>query len=174
MKHKFKTFILIFGLVFGFMMNVHAEVTIKEDANTYEGDVYIIGSSRFDSNTIITGTMATVAGAREAYIQYAINQNDKFKPEDVKIYYYSELAETWSVLPATSKDEIKELTEEEKKIAFEHIDSCRCGGGPKKMFGEDIEWCCGTNFRFNVPTMKDLPFMKKMVLLKMMEIDDNN
>ena len=66
------------------------------------------------------------------------------------------------------------VTEEEKKIAFEHIDSCRCGGGPKKMFGEDVEWCCGTNFRFNVPTMEDLPFMKKMVLLKMMEIDDNN
>ena len=40
------------------------------------------------------------------------------------------------------------------------------------MFGEDVEWCCGTNFRFNVPTMEDLPFMKKMVLLKMMEIDE--
>ena len=64
------------------------------------------------------------------------------------------------------------VTEEEKKIAFEHIDSCRCGGGPKKMFGEDVEWCCGTNFRFNVPTIEELPFMKKMVLLKMMEIDE--
>lgn len=64
------------------------------------------------------------------------------------------------------------VNEEEKKIAFEHIDSCRCGGGPKKMFGKDVEWCCGTNFRFNVPIMEDLSFMKKMIILKMMEIDN--
>ena len=121
MKHKFKTFLLIIGLVFGFMMNVHAEVTIKEDASTYEGDVYIIGSSKFDSNTIVTGTMASVAGAREAYVQYVVNQNYKFKPEEVRIYYYSELAESWSLLPATSEDEIKELTEEETKELTENL-----------------------------------------------------
>lgn len=42
------------------------------------------------------------------------------------------------------------VTEEEKKIAFEHSDTCRCGGGPTKMLREDVEWCCETNFRFNV------------------------
>lgn len=121
MKHKFKTFILIICLVFGFMMNVHAETTIKEDADTYTGDVYIIGSSKFDSNVIVTGTMASVAGAREAYIQYLVNQNYNFKPEDVRIYYYSELAESWSLLPATSEDEIKELNEEETKKLTDNL-----------------------------------------------------
>lgn len=64
------------------------------------------------------------------------------------------------------------ITEEEKRIAFEHIDSCSCGGCPKKMFGKDVEWCYGTNFRFNVSITEDLPFMKKMIVLKMMEIDN--
>ena len=60
------------------MLNVNAE-TIKEDTSTYDGDVYIIGSSKFDSNIIVTGTMASVAGAREAYVQYIVNQNLKFQ-----------------------------------------------------------------------------------------------
>ena len=121
MKHKFGTILLILTLVFGFMLNVHAETTVKEDANNYVGDVYIIGSSRFDSNVVVTGTMATVAGAREAYIQYALNKNYEFKPEEVRIYYYSELAETWSVLPATSADKMTELTETETKKLTENL-----------------------------------------------------
>ena len=121
MKHKFGTILLIFTLVFGFMLNVNAQTTVKEDAADYLGDVYIIGSSRFDSSVVVTGTMATVAGAREAYIQYALNKNYEFKPEEVRIYYYSELAETWSVLPATSADEMTELTETETKELTENL-----------------------------------------------------
>lgn len=78
----------------------------------------------------------------------------------------------WTVYSDDIKDEYlleEYVTDDEKKIAFKHIDRCRCGGGPKKMFGEDVEWCCGTNFRFNAPTMEELPFMKKMVLLKIKE-----
>lgn len=81
----------------------------------------------------------------------------------------------WTVYSDDIKDEYlleEYVTEEEKKIAFEHIDSCRCGGGPKKMFGKNVEWCCGTNFRFNTPTMRELSFVKKMVELKMKEIDN--
>lgn len=121
MKHKLRTILLVLVLMFTFILNVNAETKIKEDANAYTGDVYIIGSSKFDSNIIVTGTMATVAGAREAYIQYMINYNYDFSPEDVKIYYYSELAETWSVLPATSEDEIKELTEKETKELTDNL-----------------------------------------------------
>ena len=54
MKHKFGTILLIFALVFGFMLNVDAKTTVKEDAADYVGDVYIIGSSRFDSNVVVT------------------------------------------------------------------------------------------------------------------------
>ena len=120
MKNKLGTILLVLVLMFSFMLNVNAE-TIKEDTSTYDGDVYIIGSSKFDSNIIVTGTMASVAGAREAYVQYIVNQNLKFKPEDVKIYYYSELDETWSILPETSGEELKELTEEEVKEFTEDL-----------------------------------------------------
>ncbi len=85
-----------------------------------------------------------------------------------------ETAVDWTVYSDDIKEEFlleEYITKEEKEIAFKHIDGCRCGGGPKKMFGEDVEWVCGTNFRFNNPTIEDLPFMKKMIKLKMMEID---
>ena len=81
----------------------------------------------------------------------------------------------WTVFSDDIKEEYlleEYVTKEEKEIAFKHIDGCRCGGGPKKIFGEDVEWLCGTNFRFNTPTMEELPFMKKMIQLKIMEIDD--
>ena len=65
------------------------------------------------------------------------------------LYDLGEFEQKGSIATKYGTKDVDSLTEEEKKIAFEHIDSCRCGGGPKKMFGEDVEWCCGTNFRFN-------------------------
>lgn len=121
MKHKFRTILLVLVLMFSFVLNVNAETKIKEDADTYTGDVYIIGSSKFDSSIIVTGTMATVAGARELQIQYMIYGNYEFNPEDIRIYYYSELEETWSVLPVTSEDEIRELNEEETEELTENL-----------------------------------------------------
>lgn len=121
MKHKFRTILLILVLAFGFMTGVNAETKIKEDADTYTGDVYIIGSSKFDSSVIVTGTMATAAGAREMQIQYNVYNNYDFDPADIRIYYYSELAESWSMLPVTSDDKMTELTEEETEKLTENL-----------------------------------------------------
>ena len=74
MKSKFRKILLVFVIMFSFIISVNAETKIIEDTSTYEGDVYIIGSSKFDSDIIITATMASKAGAREAYIQYFINK----------------------------------------------------------------------------------------------------
>ena len=68
--------------MFSFIISVDAETKIIEDTSKYEGDVYIIGSSKFDSDIIITATMASKAGAREAYIQYFINKNLNFNVDD--------------------------------------------------------------------------------------------
>ena len=121
MKHKFRAILFIFMLMFSFLSNVNAETKIKEDADTYSGDVYIIGSSKFDSSIIVTGTMATAAGAREMQIQYHVYNNYDFDPADIRIYYYSELEESWSVLPVTSDDVMKELTEEETTKLTENL-----------------------------------------------------
>ena len=120
MKHKLRKILFIFVLAFGFMINVNAE-TIKEDVSTYDGDVYIIGSSKFDSDVIVTGTMASMAGAWETYIQFMIYDNYEYNPSDLRIYYYSELDETWSILPVQSGDEFIELTEEEVEEFTENL-----------------------------------------------------
>lgn len=121
MKHKIGIILVVFILAMAFAVNVNAQTTIKEDATKYEGDVYIIGSSKFDNNVIVTGTMVGVAGAREAIIQQWMYDNYYFNPEDLKIYYYSGLSKKWNLLPATSEDTIRNLTEEETKSLTENL-----------------------------------------------------
>ena len=121
MKSKFRKILLVFVIMFSFTISVNAETKIIEDTSTYEGDVYIIGSSKFDSDIIITGTMASKAGAREAYIQYIINKNMNFNVDDIKVYYYCGLDGKWSLLPATENDTFRDLTDEEVKELTEEL-----------------------------------------------------
>jgi len=113
MKHKLKKILFLIVLTLGFTMNVSAKTTVEEDVSKYDGDVYIIGSSKFDNDVIVTGTMAGIAGGRETLIQYLIYNNYEYDPTDLRIYYYSELDSSWSVLPVTADEEFRELTDEE-------------------------------------------------------------
>lgn len=66
------------------------------------------------------------------------------------------------------------LEEEIKRIAWKHIDFCRrcgsCSGGKsKKIFGKEFAGVCGCTFRVDNPQLRDLPFLKKMVELGMLE-----
>ena len=115
MKHKLRKFLFVLFISFSFIFNINAQVEIKEDSNNYNGDVYIIGSSRFDNNIIITGTMASRAGAREAMVQYFVYDNYDYDVDELKIYYLSGLDKTWYVLPAKSGEEFRELTESEEE-----------------------------------------------------------
>ena len=72
--NKLRKIIFMLVVAFCFVVNVKA-ATIKEDVSTYNGDVYIIGSSKFDNSIAITGTLTGRAGARESWIQLFINNN---------------------------------------------------------------------------------------------------
>lgn len=77
----------------------------------------------------------------------------------------SELLETYPV-----DDRIKEL-------AWNHVSHCghcgSCGGGRRKIiFGREFGDVCGCTFRIDNPTSDDLPFLKKMVEIRIQEIQN--
>ena len=90
---------LVLGLAIAIIatigFNVKAEA-IKEDASLFNSDIYVIGSTKFDSNFIITASRAAMAGADEAIIQERIYGNFNFNSSDIKTYYYCALDNTWS------------------------------------------------------------------------------
>lgn len=122
MKRKIVMILVTFVLAMTLAVTANA-ANVKEDTSTYagNGDVYIIGSSKFSSNIVVTGKMIGVAGAREAVIQYMIYNNYDFDPEDLQVYYYNDLTKTWKVLPETSEDEIRNLTEEETQALTQNL-----------------------------------------------------
>ena len=67
------------------------------------------------------------------------------------------------------------IDEKLKEIAWENVDGCgncgSCGGGkPKIIFGKKFDRVCGCTFRIDNPSKEELPFMKKMVDIKIGEI----
>lgn len=90
---------LVLGLAIAIIATIGFDVkaeTIKEDAALFNSDIYVIGSTKFDSNFIITASRAAVAGADEAIIQERIYGNFNFNSSDIKTYYYCALDNTWS------------------------------------------------------------------------------
>ena len=60
-----------------------------------------------------------------------------------------------------------------KKLAWKHIDLCghcgSCGGGRRKVvFGREFKAVCGCTFRVDNPTVEDLPFLKEIIKLCIM------
>ena len=60
-----------------------------------------------------------------------------------------------------------ELKEQEKEIAWKHVDFCgacgSCDGGKRKtIFGKEFENVCDCTFRFDNPEIKELAVMKKI------------
>jgi len=132
------------------------------------------------------------------FIEYLESNNLSFHKDDApcwknKIYYWAtyknlctcfiaikdpdEPSNNWTVWSDNIESNFlsaEAVDDNIKVIAFNHIDSCRCSGGSKTVFGKDIEWVCNTNFRFDNPTFEDLPVMKKMVDLKIKEIESKN
>ena len=88
-------FVLLSGFVFTF--NVEAATSVKETSDDFTGDVYVIGSTKFDNNTIITASRAAQAGSHETIIQMYFVGN--YQEIDLKTYYYNELEESWFLVP---------------------------------------------------------------------------
>ena len=73
---------------------------------------------------------------------------------------------------------VHEIDEKLKLTAWEHVDLCgkcgSCAGGRKKIiFGKQFDNVCGCTFRFDNPDEKDLAALKKIVKIRIKEIDKN-
>ncbi len=64
-----------------------------------------------------------------------------------------------------------------KNAAWKYVDHCgkcgSCGGGKtKNIFGRIFDDVCGCTFRIDNATQSDLPFLKKMIELRISEITE--
>ncbi|MBQ4623791.1 MAG: hypothetical protein IJB51_04545 [Clostridia bacterium] len=69
------------------------------------------------------------------------------------------------------------VSESVREVAWDHVDHCgncgSCGGGREKViFGKTFDDVCGCTFRFDNPTREMLPVMKKLVDIRIQEIED--
>lgn len=106
---------LVLGLAIAIIVTIGFNVqaaTIKEDASLFNEDVYIIGSTKFGSDYIITASRAAIAGANELLMQRDVYGNFNFDSNDIKTYYYCALDNTWSEIKENGSG-LKELTSTE-------------------------------------------------------------
>lgn len=66
-----------------------------------------------------------------------------------------------------------------KEIAWKYVDHCSncgsCAGGRyKNIFGKEFDDVCGCTFRIDNPKYEDLTFLKKMVEIRMKEIQNKS
>lgn len=84
----------------------------------------------------------------------------------------------WTIWSEDSNAYECETVDEKIKIsAWRYVDHCgncgSCGGGKtKNIFGKVFDRVCGCTFRIDNATQNDLPFLKKMVELRIAEISD--
>ena len=84
----------------------------------------------------------------------------------------------WTVWSADMASEWLEddlADDEVKELAWKYVDHCghcgSCGGGRRKViFGKEFEDVCGCAFRIDNPKLEDLIFLKKMVEIRVKEI----
>lgn len=99
--------LIIFCALAMITVSVNA-ATVKENVDDFSSDVYIIGSTKFDSNVVVTATRAARAGLDEAKLNLALGKD--ISRLDVTTYYYSETFGEWYQIEDTG---FEELTTEE-------------------------------------------------------------
>lgn len=88
----------------------------------------------------------------------------------------------WTVWSEDMGSEWLEKYPDNKEIAeaaWRYIDHCghcgSCSGGRRKIiFGKEFNNVCGCTFRIDNPTFEDLSFFKKMVEIRIKEIQKSN
>ena len=88
----------------------------------------------------------------------------------------------WTVWSEDMGSEWLEKYPDNKEIAeaaWRYIDHCghcgSCSGGRRKIiFGKEFNNVCGCTFRIDNPTFEDLSFLKKMVEIRIKEIQKSN
>lgn len=133
---KSKILKIVLGLILFsalFITVSSAATTVKEDVQDYDDIVYIIGSTRFDSNVIITAQRAANAGVNEAKRLVAMGKPDEIENLNLKTYCYIPDFDEWYEIQeeakSLNKEEIKNIEEnlniffinnEEKILEFNH------------------------------------------------------
>lgn len=118
MKNKILKIVLGLILFSALFITVSsAATTVKENVNDYNDIVYIIGSTRFDSNVVITAQRAANAGVNEAKRLVAIGEPDKIENLNLKTYCYNPYFDEWYEL----NEEARTLTKEESKNIEENL-----------------------------------------------------
>ena len=121
---------IVLVLICGFLF-IDSEAKIKETVEDFNGNTYIIGSTKFDNDTIITAGRAAQAGSDDAAIRYMKNQSlERIVP---KIYLYNERAETWFEVPEDEEEDLKILTEEEIEELEENLNIYFVNNEEKKL-----------------------------------------
>ena len=123
---KSKTFKIILCLILSsmFLTTISfsiAATTVKENVRDYHDIVYIIGSTRFDSNVVITAQRAANAGANEAKRLVAMGELEQIEKLNLKTYcynpYFGEWYEIQEKARTLSQEELKKI-EENLNIVF--------------------------------------------------------
>lgn len=117
---KSKTFKIILCLILSsiFLTTISfsiAATTVKENVRDYHDIVYIIGSTRFDSNVVITAQRAANAGANEAKRLVAMGELEQIEKLNLKTYcynpYFGEWYEIQEKARTLSQEEVKKIEE---------------------------------------------------------------
>lgn len=118
MKSKVFKIILCLILSSMFLVTISSSIavtTVKENVRDYHDIVYIIGSTRFDSNVVITAQRAANAGANEAKRLVAMGELEQIKKLNLKTYCYNPYFEEWYEIQEKarilSKEEAKKIEE---------------------------------------------------------------
>ena len=104
---KSKILKIVLGLILFsalFITVSSAATTVKEDVQDYDDIVYIIGSTRFDSDVIITAQRAANAGVSEAKRLVAMGKPDEIENLNLKsipatiLYVCKDYSSVWTEL----------------------------------------------------------------------------
>ena len=131
-----KIFKIVFSLILLsalFITVSSAATTVKENVQDYEDIVYIIGSTRFDADVVITAQRAANAGVNEAKRLVAIEKVDEIENLNLKTYCYNPQFDEWYEIQekacTLNEEEVKNVEEnltiffvnnEEKILEFNH------------------------------------------------------
>lgn len=118
---KSKILKIVLGLILFsalFITVSSAATTVKENVQNYDDIIYIIGSTRFDSNVTITAQRAANAGVSEAKRLVSMGKANEIENLDLKTYCYNPYFDEWYEI----QEEAKSLTKEEVKNIEENLD----------------------------------------------------
>ena len=110
-----------------------AATSVKENVKNYDDIIYIIGSTRFNSDVVITAQRAANAGVNEAKLYVALNKANEIEDINLKTYCYNPYFDEWYEIQEKAKILTKEefgdieknlniffVNNEEKTLEFDH------------------------------------------------------